>query len=248
MTMQDQGQQQHAAGWYPDPQARFDQRWYDGTAWTPQVMRAGVASIDAAMAAVASWPPAGGSYGQAAAFTRPGGYDQYRFKERNSVGAGFPIAVLGAVTVIISFCFSWFGDQRLLDLQERSSTTIVQGAQTGALWVAGWSILAVISTTLPYQPGKLVGFILGSLIGLGVCWQKLDRHSPSTRANVLVAIFGLVQLAFVWVRVAALHSSTLGGYDDVDIGLGPWVMSVGLGLLVLGALVGRSHERVRMTS
>jgi hypothetical protein len=35
-----------AAGWYPDPRGRFDQRYFDGTAWTDHVYRGTVQSID----------------------------------------------------------------------------------------------------------------------------------------------------------------------------------------------------------
>jgi thiol-disulfide isomerase/thioredoxin len=30
-----------APGWYPDPTGRFEQRWFDGTNWSPSVSRAG---------------------------------------------------------------------------------------------------------------------------------------------------------------------------------------------------------------
>ncbi|MEM8706542.1 MAG: DUF2510 domain-containing protein [Actinomycetota bacterium] len=30
-------------GWYPDPGAEFDQRWWDGATWTDQVMDDGIA-------------------------------------------------------------------------------------------------------------------------------------------------------------------------------------------------------------
>lgn len=35
-----------AAGWYPDPLARFDHRYWDGAAWTHHVARAGEATTD----------------------------------------------------------------------------------------------------------------------------------------------------------------------------------------------------------
>lgn len=34
------------AAWYPDPYGRFDQRWYDGTSWSPYVLRGGEQSQD----------------------------------------------------------------------------------------------------------------------------------------------------------------------------------------------------------
>jgi hypothetical protein len=34
------------AGWYADPYQRFEHRWYDGTAWTAHVLRAGAQSED----------------------------------------------------------------------------------------------------------------------------------------------------------------------------------------------------------
>jgi hypothetical protein len=35
-----------ASGWYADPLRRFDHRYWDGTAWTEHVARAGVAAVD----------------------------------------------------------------------------------------------------------------------------------------------------------------------------------------------------------
>ena len=37
---------QPAAGWYPDPTARHEQRYWDGTTWTDQVTTAGQATTD----------------------------------------------------------------------------------------------------------------------------------------------------------------------------------------------------------
>jgi uncharacterized protein YxjI len=34
------------AGWYPDPSARFEQRFWDGAAWTAHVVSAGTQSVD----------------------------------------------------------------------------------------------------------------------------------------------------------------------------------------------------------
>jgi hypothetical protein len=35
-----------AAGWHPDPMGRFEQRYWDGAAWTEHVTRAGQQSTD----------------------------------------------------------------------------------------------------------------------------------------------------------------------------------------------------------
>lgn len=34
------------AGWYPDPYGRAEQRWFDGNAWTPNVVRGGVQTVE----------------------------------------------------------------------------------------------------------------------------------------------------------------------------------------------------------
>ncbi|HEX7133480.1 MAG TPA: phospholipid scramblase-related protein [Iamia sp.] len=35
-----------AAGWYPDPYHRAEQRWFDGSTWTPNVVRGGVQTTE----------------------------------------------------------------------------------------------------------------------------------------------------------------------------------------------------------
>jgi uncharacterized protein YxjI len=47
---QQQGQPQHAPGWYPDPSGRHESRWWDGRQWTEHVASHGRQGVD---------PPAG---------------------------------------------------------------------------------------------------------------------------------------------------------------------------------------------
>jgi hypothetical protein len=51
-----------AAGWYPDPSGRNDQRYHDGTTWTEHVVISGVQGVDPLPAA----PPSGPAGPQAA--------------------------------------------------------------------------------------------------------------------------------------------------------------------------------------
>jgi uncharacterized protein YxjI len=35
-----------APGWYPDPYGRVEQRWFDGSVWTPNIVRGGVQTVE----------------------------------------------------------------------------------------------------------------------------------------------------------------------------------------------------------
>ncbi|MEJ7844554.1 MAG: DUF2510 domain-containing protein [Acidimicrobiales bacterium] len=70
------------AGWFPDPAARHEHRWWDGTSWTDQVASGGANAVDpltGPAAASAPEPPPGYTGAQpTAAFGAPpaaGGYD-----------------------------------------------------------------------------------------------------------------------------------------------------------------------------
>jgi uncharacterized protein YxjI len=40
------GQGNAPAGWYPDPYHRAEQRWFDGTTWTPNIVRGGAQTVE----------------------------------------------------------------------------------------------------------------------------------------------------------------------------------------------------------
>ncbi|SFI48908.1 MULTISPECIES: Ltp family lipoprotein [Microbacterium] len=56
MTTPTDGQQNYAAGWYPDANASGTERWYDGTAWTEQTRPLGGPAAASAPAAAANVP------------------------------------------------------------------------------------------------------------------------------------------------------------------------------------------------
>ena len=238
---------QYPAGWYADPQGRFEQRWFDGAAWTPHVMSGGVASVDAAAAAVAvpgggaGWPVAGASTAW-----RSDGLAYGRRVNRNKIGFGLALGVVGLAVLAASWFVPWVGPDNLSNLHDIYTGTDPTPATI--LWqqfflTSFWAMLAVIGTTLPYQPGKLVGFCLGTLIGLGVCWQKVDRHDPTTRVNVLVACVSPIWMFFLWYRAERM-THQFGRYEGASLGLGPYLSIGGIALVVIGAILGRRHVRV----
>ena len=46
---------EQAAGWYNDPYGRFQQRHWDGTAWTEHVATNGVQQVDPMGASTVTW-------------------------------------------------------------------------------------------------------------------------------------------------------------------------------------------------
>jgi hypothetical protein len=143
----------------------------------------------------------------------------------------------------------WIDDEALWALVTSSGsgsvpeTELVSGLQGQVAVSLVWMILVIVGTTLPYQPGKVVGFLMAGCIGLIVCWRKLDAHAQSIRSNLLgvfVVLLHGASIAFALVRV----TDDAPGYVDGDVGAGPWVLGAGLALVALGALIGRRYHRV----
>src|SRR4051794_8981077 len=99
-----------AAGWYADPQGRFDHRYYDGNQWTVHVQHGGVASMDVPNAAVAApWSP-----------NRQGFTEIPRYAHRNAAGVGFVVGLIGVILVIGSLFMPWVDGLAVFDLPAAS--------------------------------------------------------------------------------------------------------------------------------
>lgn len=240
----------YPAGWYPDPQRVYEQRYYDGTAWTAQVMSAGVTGYDQAAAAPAalSSPAAVSSLG--GRYPAASGLPTRRIGQ-NRLGAGFVMACLGWFTLVVATQMDWLAGQALFDLNDggavfnAANVSFTDNVQRQAIWGVILMLLVVIATTLPYQPGKIMGLFYGGCIGLAVCWNKLDANSTSIRSNILGAFVVLVTAASVWFQLNMV-TSEVPRYADAAYGPGFWTFLGGLALLLVGALVGRRHVRIEV--
>lgn len=228
-----------AAAWYPDPDARHDQRYFDGAAWTDRVRTAGIERsdlLDGSFVAPSAATTMAAFYPSAAAGPSTGQGSE----ARNAVGAGLVLAGLGWLTMAGSTRMPWIDGMRIFDLvldSGRPSATAdaVDALQTQVVVSLGLLVLVIIGTTLRYQPGKVVGFCMGGLVGLAVCWRKLDRDATSIRSNLLGAFVVLVHGAVIGflVRDVLDHVSPYRLEDGVLVFAG------GALLLLLGVLVGR---------
>jgi hypothetical protein len=241
--MVDQGSSE---GWHPDPQRRFELRYHDGSTWTEHVASGGQHLVDPAGVGYLS-PSAVGSAG--GLYLGTGSPERPRLVGQNTVGAGLATAAVGWLVMFGATFLPWIDDEALWALVTSSGsgsvpeTELVSGLQGQVAVSLVWMILVIVGTTLPYQPGKVVGFLMAGCIGLIVCWRKLDAHAQSIRSNLLgvfVVLLHGASIAFALVRV----TDDAPGYVDGDVGTGPWVLGAGLALVALGALIGRRYHRV----
>ena len=235
-------------GWYPDPQGRYEQRYFDGVAWTSHVSTGGTVTTDGGGAGPPG--PSGASlYGTP---TTPygiggpiGGGPGWRTPTRyeNRVGWGLVVYLVGLLLVGVSLALPWLDGRGPFDLDVvnasgRTSAALSEQLASAMIWAVLWLFL----TCLPLQPGKLLGFLGGGCIGLIVCWHPLDKDSPSKRSNALGVFVLLVHLIVLWLVFASVRSDYI--VESAAIGLGPVVLTVGYLVMIVGAAMGRQRVRV----
>lgn len=237
----DQGVPQYAAGWYPDPQGRFETRYYDGAAWTAQVTRNGIPTVDGP--SPSTFRP-GLGMGAPPSAAEPRSFSTFA-RDQNGTGVGLALFVVGIVMVAGSLALPWFGEQTLSRLASVSSNTVANTADAvivqttiSLLWMA-W---AAAFTSIRWQPGKIGGFLFAGCLGLLVCWRPLDRDSPSKRSNLLGGIVMMIHTVVLWGGINSVRD--LPGLASTDLGIGVWVATAGFACAVVGAFVGRRRSRV----
>ncbi|MGN6693508.1 MAG: DUF2510 domain-containing protein [Aquihabitans sp.] len=231
------GPESYAAAWYPDPDGRHDQRYFDGAVWTERVRTAGVERtdlLDGSYLAPSAASTMAAFYPTASVPPDPG-----RAVARNAAGAGLVIAAIGWVAMAASTQLAWNGSVSLFALEPETgsptSADAVSQLQTQVAISLGMVVLVILGTTLRYQPGKVYGFLYGGCLGLVVCWRKLDRDATSIRSNLLGAFVVIVHGIVAW---ALLHAVT-ETFEHVRLGTGVLAYGAGLVLVLLGVLMGR---------
>lgn len=262
------------AGWYGDPHGRFEQRYFDGTQWTEHVARNGVQSVDPVPAAGAVGGPLssvrgpgpggiGGPGGYTGASLTPGYWSptpqnpavRRPRQEQNRIGAGLFVCIAGWLVIAVATVLPWFGERNLFELPTVTSRVVSSTGYTTStdysflltaqvLGILLWLILAIIGTTLPYQPNKLMGFLLATCLGLIVCWRRLGPHDRSMRANILCIILTLGSILRVWIAVDNVDNRIESVL--LDLGSGPYVVTAGLVIVAVGMLLGRRRELVEI--
>jgi len=226
-----------AAAWYPDPDGRHEQRYFDGKVWTERVRTAGVERTDLLDG---SYLAPGAASTMAAFYPgRPASSLGARSVARNAPGAGLLLAGIGWVVMVGCTRFPWNVGVALFALEPQTgsptSADAVSQLQGQVAVSLGLLVLVIVGTTLRYQPGKVYGFCMGGCFGLIVCWRKLDRDATSIRANLLGAFVVTVQGVVIGARAHAVTRS----YEHVRLGSGVVGFSIGMLLVLLGVLVGR---------
>ncbi len=113
------------AGWYADPAGTFEQRWWNGTAWTDQVLNGGVPTVSAL--------PTGEAPVQA---SRPDQLDRQLRQQ-----AGVTPGVAGGGTVFTEQVLVVNQKTKLIELTNEYSVYDQHGTQIGAVKEVGQSAL-----------------------------------------------------------------------------------------------------------
>lgn len=235
----------YASGWYPDPQGRYEQRYYDGQAWTAQVQSAGVSGYDGPVAAPAAYYSPSAVSNLGGRYPAASGMPTRRIGQ-NRLGAGFVLACLGWFVLLVATQMEWLAGQTLFELSDGAGAYAGSFAETvpyQAVTTIVFMLLVIIATTLPYQPGKFMGFLYGGCIGLVVCWNKLDANSPSIRSNLVGALVVLAHMGTIWYQLGVV-TDQVPQYAGLAFGPGYWTFIGGLALLLVGSLLGRRYVRV----
>lgn len=226
-----------SAGWFADPSGRFGQRWYDGHAWSDQVVAAngtaisdplppGGAPFPPPFAGLPALPPAGAPSGApsgAAAWRpdHPGDRTTGPSSVRLLPGATLGIGLLGVLLVALSLLgVPWVTDGpgvSFLDLSEAARDA--DGSEETVVWV-----YAVAG-----------GFLLlaGALVGVVLAGTPLPGRPGAVTAWRIVASAGCA-LAVVLHTVTVVRVFRGPASPDIGAWLGIAGYFVVIGAMVLG--------------
>jgi hypothetical protein len=227
------------SGWFPDPTGRFAQRWYDGVAWTDNVVGAnGSVVADPLPQGGAPYPPPPPmpraappaqqgvpQYSPAPGWQARG--PQSSGRARYAPGIGLPVGLAGLVCAVLSlFVLNWAkaDNSTFLDLGKAarkagSDNYPYQAAYIYAAW-AGFVFFAVV-------------LVLVLLAGL-----PIPRNAAG---NTYARVIGAV----VAGGAAVLHTATVAEVFKGPISpqLGAWLGVAGYLVVVLGLVLGARRIR-----
>lgn len=236
-----------AAGWYPDPQGRFESRYWNGTAWTNHILHRGTPGTDAPGAGAA--PGAPGVVTVAAAANlggvpgpRPAHHG--RVRQENRAGIGTVLVLAGLALYAFSLGQPWIGGTDAMTKPPGLAAAASQdwGSFGEALGMGAIVlVLTVLFTTLRYQPGGVAGLFYGGIIGCILLRNKPDRDSPTRRSNYLALFVLPLSLIVIWATASSISNEE--GYGS--LGSGPKVATVGFLLALVGAFVGRRRITIQ---
>jgi len=204
------------SGWYPDPFARFELRWYDGDAWSNYVVSAGVESVDRidlaeAPQSVLPQPAAAANSATQSAVPSPGG-----------AVAGAPPVAASDIAEVASVVGNSSGQVVIgptLPSFEALGRSGGGGGLIGllrrpAVLLAVTTVLAVapaLSTTT-HGAGTLASIRLGAglLAAAGAALLPRLSGNAATVAKLLPLVFVGLQLAALVTTISAFSSGESG--------------------------------------
>jgi hypothetical protein len=208
-----------APGWFPDPTGRFGQRWYDGTAWTGDVVGANGQVIADPLARVAEQPAYQPNPYLPAQPPPPGWVPPSPGAVRYAPGPGLLLGLAGLVCVALSlFALKWADVEKGTFLNLGSQARKVGSDNypyTSVYLYAAWAgfvlfavaVFLIVAAGLPVPrsaTGNTYNRVLGSVVAGGaavlqtVVIVKLFKGPASPQfgawlgvAGYLVAVAGL---------------------------------------------------------
>ena len=231
-------------GWFADPTGRFGQRWYDGSAWTKNVVGASGGVLEDAMPesetpfappsapgpstpsspqAAQAQPPAQSAPGGFA--PPPGGYRPSGAPPtvRYGVGAGLIIGLVGVVLVALSlFAVSWGkGDKtRFTDF-----TSAVHKAHPTSYRDFGVHLNYVYVSWLAYVLFAAV-LVLTVLAGIPVPRTGLGNRFWRIGASLLAGIAAMIHS--VTVTYTFVNTGQTAGFGALAALFGYFVVMIGM--------------------
>ena len=179
-------------GWYPDPMARHELRYHDGTSWTDHVSSAGVQSTDLDVQSDTAQPEA--AQASDPAFGLP------MQKRRLMAFVTLGCAAVMALAVFLPWGTGTGGSA--------SGADIGLGYLTGlcAIGLAGYGYNALHAPVVRYHPGALTAIIItvltAALVNEGL--EKLDSVTfgvGEVRAGIGLNLTLLAPLVAIWPLV-----------------------------------------------
>lgn len=257
-----------AAGWYADPGGRYESRYWDGSAWTHDVVHQGQQGTDSGPIGGPGGPaprivpgvvgmPGMGGYGALGRGSGAGmqGVPLGVMTPRNTIvhenapGIGTAVTVLGFVVFVVGLLQPWLGGDNAFTKPPGLYGTANQHWGSVAFYVsmtALWILFSVAFATIRYQPHGLAAFLYGGLIGWLVCRGRIDRDSPSRRSNWLAAVVLAFFAGIMWLNVIGLKGEIEDSESGVHValGMGPSIASAGLGVAIVGVIIGRRRKLI----